>query len=323
MMAVPLSNSLRVAFENYWHTDCDQTIGRQQMKAAIKRLDSSRSDAELDAFFETVDLNKNGKIEYEEFIDFVFSNDQVADLASQELGLLQLAVDGGEVRDDDAEIKRILDETSEAAEKQRREEARLQQAQEESIQEALRASAEETARVSEQREAQRREQQEEERMLLETSRREAQEAARRRAKAEADAEEAELEAALKASEKLAAEERERIKKRHEEEDSSELFQAALKASCLDLGPRGISQAAKVFASGDATIGQPKGNFDTSTSGARSKRAAAKQGAAPAFAGNEIAGKPSVAADVNSDGARKRQIESAGRTGGPAARVGLR
>merc|ERR1719336_1828435 len=43
--------------------------------------------------------------------------------------------------------------------------------------------------------------------------------------------------------------------RMRQEDSSELFQAALRASRVDLGPRGISQAAKIMATGDETLGQ--------------------------------------------------------------------
>lgn len=39
------------------------------------------------------------------------------------------------------------------------------------------------------------------------------------------------------------------------EDEGELFQAALRASRVDLGPRGISQAAKIMATGDTTLGQ--------------------------------------------------------------------
>lgn len=38
------------------------------------------------------------------------------------------------------------------------------------------------------------------------------------------------------------------------EDEGELFQAALRASCVDLGPRGISQAAKIMATGDTGLG---------------------------------------------------------------------
>ncbi|CAJ1432514.1 unnamed protein product [Effrenium voratum] len=40
-----------------------------------------------------------------------------------------------------------------------------------------------------------------------------------------------------------------------QEDDSELFQAALRASRVDLGPRGISQAAKIMATGDEKLGQ--------------------------------------------------------------------
>ena len=43
----------------------------------------------------------------------------------------------------------------------------------------------------------------------------------------------------------------------EQEEGSELFKAALRASTLDLGPRGISQAAKIMATGDQHLGQAR------------------------------------------------------------------
>merc|ERR1712070_557275 len=67
----------------------------------------------------------------------------------------------------------------------------------------------------------------------------------------------ELAKALRESEEQAARDAERIRRMHKEEDESALFQAALRASRVDLGPRGISQAAKVMATGDATRGQAK------------------------------------------------------------------
>ena len=51
-----------------------------------------------------------------------------------------------------------------------------------------------------------------------------------------------------------------VKKRQllrEQEDGSELFRAALRASTMDLGPRGISQAAKIMATGDQGLGQAR------------------------------------------------------------------
>lgn len=47
---------------------------------------------------------------------------------------------------------------------------------------------------------------------------------------------------------------ERKQARHRKEDESDIFQAALRASKVDLGPRGISQAAKIFATGDTSLG---------------------------------------------------------------------
>lgn len=135
-------------------------------------------------------------------------------------------------------------------------------------------------------------------------------------------EEAQFEEALKASEQAAAEDLEKIKQKHEEEDNSELFRAALRASCLDLGPRGISQAAKVFATGDATLGQPKAGFDTTTSGARGRRGKSVVGEAPKFTGKEKAdGKAPAAGRTDSPGALRRQAEWASRTAGPSAARG--
>merc|ERR1712151_980415 len=136
----------------------------------------------------------------------------------------------------------------------------------------------------------------------------------KRARAQAAADDAEIEAALRASEASAAEEAERIRKRHEEEDQSDLFRAALQASCLDLGPRGISQPAKVFATGDASIGQPSAGFNTTTAGARGTRGRISVGAAPAYSGEETDDQPPVAGRADSPGARKRQAEWASRTG---------
>merc|ERR1719210_2423060 len=65
----------------------------------------------------------------------------------------------------------------------------------------------------------------------------------------------EITKAIKASE-LEAQRAEKMRlERMRQEDSSELFQAALRASRVDLGPRGISQAAKIMATGDETLGQ--------------------------------------------------------------------
>mmetsp|Transcript_32864 Transcript_32864/g.104378 ORF Transcript_32864/g.104378 Transcript_32864/m.104378 type:complete len:311 (-) Transcript_32864:17-949(-) len=65
----------------------------------------------------------------------------------------------------------------------------------------------------------------------------------------------ELQRALEASNQEAEKEEKKRKERMRREDGTDLFQAALRASRVDLGPRGISQPAKIFASGDATIGQ--------------------------------------------------------------------
>lgn len=131
---------------------------------------------------------------------------------------------------------------------------------------------------------------------------------------------------MQASEQTAADDLERKRQRHEEEDSSELFRAALRASCLDLGPRGISQAAKVFATGDPTIGQPRAGFDTTTSGARGRRTKATIGAVPTYTGTEsAAGKDPVAGRSDSPGALRRKVEWAARsnTRSPSRNVSVR
>lgn len=65
----------------------------------------------------------------------------------------------------------------------------------------------------------------------------------------------ELARVIRMSEELAKKEHEKEAARRRSEDASELFQAALRASRVDLGPRGVSQAAKIFHTGDATLGQ--------------------------------------------------------------------
>lgn len=61
--------------------------------------------------------------------------------------------------------------------------------------------------------------------------------------------------AIKASELEAQKATKREQERRRREDDSDLFQAALRASRVDLGPRGISQAAKIMATGDGSLGQ--------------------------------------------------------------------
>mmetsp|Transcript_44114 Transcript_44114/g.104385 ORF Transcript_44114/g.104385 Transcript_44114/m.104385 type:complete len:322 (-) Transcript_44114:140-1105(-) len=66
----------------------------------------------------------------------------------------------------------------------------------------------------------------------------------------------EVEKATKESlEEAAAEEKKRADMRWKEDP--ELFEAALRASLMDLGPLGISQAAKIMATGDDTLGHAK------------------------------------------------------------------
>merc|ERR1711998_4890 len=60
--------------------------------------------------------------------------------------------------------------------------------------------------------------------------------------------------AIAESEKVAKEAEQRRIARDRAEDEGELFQAALRASRVDLGPRGISQAAKIMATGDMSLG---------------------------------------------------------------------
>lgn len=109
----------------------------------------------------------------------------------------------------------------------------------------------------------------------------------------------ELERALKASEEHAAKEAKKEQELRRREDDSELFQAALRASRVDLGPRGISQAAKIMATGDTSLGQAAvvlktnshagagGRFNRSIvtegaeAGSAAPKAAAPKAAAPA------------------------------------------
>lgn len=64
------------------------------------------------------------------------------------------------------------------------------------------------------------------------------------------------------------------------EDNSDLFQAALRASRVDLGPHGISQAAKILATGDASLGQAAALAKTGThTGAGGKFSRAKSATA--------------------------------------------
>lgn len=64
-----------------------------------------------------------------------------------------------------------------------------------------------------------------------------------------------IQRALRESELEAQAAEARRKELMRSEDEGELFQAALRASKVDLGPRGISQAAKIMATGDTGLGQ--------------------------------------------------------------------
>jgi len=277
-----------MAFEEYWVSDPLRVIERRQMIDAIQKLDASHPEAELNMLFDAVDKNHNGSIEYEEFIDSVFNDVEVVDLASQELDLLQLAVEGSSAMDDEAAIQLALEASAseQAAEMARHDNIRLKE-------------------------------QEQDRLTQEASAREFEDEVSKKATAMVAADE-ELEAASRASEETAAEQAERIQKQHEEEDGSPLFRAALRASCLDLGPRGVSQAAKVFATGDPSVGQPRAGFDLKTSGAKGRRSAAATGTAPAFTGTEVASEAPVAARSDSPAALKRQAELAARATGVSA-----
>eukprot|EP00929_Paragymnodinium_shiwhaense_P069967 TRINITY_DN35367_c0_g1_i1.p1 TRINITY_DN35367_c0_g1~~TRINITY_DN35367_c0_g1_i1.p1 ORF type:complete len:325 (+),score=86.90 TRINITY_DN35367_c0_g1_i1:147-1121(+) len=89
-------------------------------------------------------------------------------------------------------------------------------------------------------------------------------------------EEDELMRAIRESEEQLAAEKEKKRKEQETEDSTDLFKAALRASCIDLGPRGVSQAAKIFATGDSSLGQPKTGTATACAGSRYVRGANSQ-----------------------------------------------
>jgi len=319
------------------------------MKEAILRLGGSYSDAELDVFFDLADKNHDGAIQYEEFIDFVFSNEEVANLADHELDLLHQVVDHDSetqmaLKRAESEIDRLLQESrQDAVHDAQRRAARLRAEDEAEVRHALEVSAasqsafaartrevrqkeeederlfmEVLAREAAQRDEVLRREDDEERRFLEASMQQAQADAQRRSEAAAAADQAELEAAFKASKEAAAEHAERVRKQHEEEDGSDLFCAALRASCLDLGPRGVSQAAKVFSTGDATIGQPRATYCTATAGARGRRTAAVAGAAPAFTGSETDENAPTVGRADSPGAQRRRAEWASRAGPPIA-----
>mmetsp|Transcript_1544 Transcript_1544/g.3633 ORF Transcript_1544/g.3633 Transcript_1544/m.3633 type:complete len:207 (+) Transcript_1544:54-674(+) len=66
---------------------------------------------------------------------------------------------------------------------------------------------------------------------------------------------AEIQGALRLSEEALAKDVKRAELIRKQEDGSDLFQAALRASKVDLGPRGISQVAKIMATGDPSLGK--------------------------------------------------------------------
>jgi len=341
MAATSFTRLLKTAYEGYWASDDSRTISRGHMKEAVLRLGGSYTDAELDVFFDLADKNHDGAIQYEEFIDFVFSNEEVASLADRELDLLHQVVDHESVTQE-SEIAQLLQESQSRDDAQSRA-ARLRADDEAEVERALKASAasqaafvartrevrqkeeederlfmEVLAKEAAQRDEALRNEEEAERHFLEASVQQAQVEAERRAEAAAAADQAELEAALAASEEAFAEHAERVRKQHEEEDGSDLFRAALRASCLDLGPRGVSQAAKVFSTGDATIGQPRATYCTATAGARGRRSSAADGSAPAYTGAETNDHAPKAGRVDSPGAQRRRAEWTARAGPPIA-----
>lgn len=76
------------------------------------------------------------------------------------------------------------------------------------------------------------------------------------------------------------------------EEDDELLVAALKASRFDLGPRGISQVAKIFATGDATIGQPRQTVEG--------RSESKDAATSSRAGSHTSSRVAVAVNITSN-----------------------
>lgn len=179
--------------------------------------------------------------------DLSFDNDELQ--AALQLSAEACAPPERFVEDEDA-IERLLRATSEEARAGRertRLEAERQKTEEDHILQLSREAhdaREEQLRAEEQRLIS------EERRLLAASKEAEVERQRALELAQKQDEDAVLQASLEA---LRADE-ERKKARHRKEDESGIFQAALRASRVDLGPRGISQAAKIFATGDTSLG---------------------------------------------------------------------
>lgn len=138
-----------------------------------------------------------------------------------------------------------------------------------------------------------------------------------------------IQRALRESEEEAKAAEARRQERMRSEDEGELFQAALRASRVDLGPRGISQAAKIMATGDAALGQASivaktgthsgagARFNRSSAATRSTSSLQHAGAtAAAGAGAKAAEGPAAAG--SEDGAGAPPGRGSARGGGSVA-----
>ena len=65
-----LKGELRYIF-NAIHTDGSEEISRSELKTYLRIADRSLSDAEINYLFESIDIDKSGKIDFEEFGELI------------------------------------------------------------------------------------------------------------------------------------------------------------------------------------------------------------------------------------------------------------
>jgi len=133
----------------------------------------------------------------------------------------------------------------------------------------------------------------------------------------------EITKAIKASEQEIEKAEQKRRERMRQEDDSDLFQAALRASRVDLGPRGISQAAKIMATGDETLGQAALLNKTNThqgAGGRFTRTGASGPGVLNTAGGAACAKASVPVPSGTTSAKASSPQGA-RTSSPPKPIG--
>merc|ERR1719160_186633 len=67
-------NQIKASFKEF-DADKSATISREKLTSVLKALDPSFTDEELDLLFEHADKNKDGVIQYDEFLDFLMFMD--------------------------------------------------------------------------------------------------------------------------------------------------------------------------------------------------------------------------------------------------------